>query len=36
MGKNDELAVGGSRALAVVLGDLNSSSEFGGGEIGSS
>ncbi|KAL4091874.1 hypothetical protein QTP88_026486 [Uroleucon formosanum] len=36
VGKKDELAGDKSRALAVFLGDLNSSSEFGDGELESS
>lgn len=36
VGKKDELSNDESRALAVFLGDLNSSSEFGDGEFESS
>ena len=36
VGKKDELAGDKSRALTVFLGDLNSSSEFGDGELESS
>jgi len=36
VGKKNELSSDESRALAVFLGDLNSSSEFGDGEFDSS